>query len=67
MFKYHEGWVDEAVPRGGGSALCLLLVPGEVVTGWGVRLRTVVSISEENGKGSVRRPKESREEGCDGC
>lgn len=41
--------------------------PGEVVAGWGATPRTVVTISEKKGKGSVREPKESREERCNGC
>lgn len=39
--------MDGAVLRGGGSVLCLLLLPGEVVAGWGATPRTVVAISEE--------------------
>jgi len=59
--------VNRAVLRGEGSVLCLLLLPGEVVADWGAMLRMVVTFSEDKGKGSVRGPKDSREEGCDSC
>lgn len=58
--------MDGAALRGGGSVLCLLLLPGEVAAGWGATSRMVVTISEEKGKGSVKGTKEGREE-CDGC
>lgn len=46
--------MDRGVHRGAGSVLCLLLLlPGDVVPGWGVMPRMVVTISDENGEASV--------------
>lgn len=44
--------MDRGVHRGAGSVLCVLLLPGDVVPGWGVMPRIVVTISDENGEGS---------------
>lgn len=46
--------MDRGVHRGAGSVLCLLLLPGDAVPGWGVMPRMVVIISDENDEGSVQ-------------